>query len=78
MGRLDAVRLLHGLGRRRGSDRLARQPRLEQEADFFSASQFRAEYNRPDIVRLVLQTKDEAEAVRRANAVAKRAAQPIG
>ena len=26
-----------------------------QEADFFPASQFRAEYNRPDIVRLVLQ-----------------------
>ena len=49
-----------------------------QEADFFTASQFRAEYNRPDIVRLVLQTKDEGEAVRRANAVAKRAAQPIG
>jgi WD40 repeat protein len=48
-----------------------------QEADFFPASQFRAEYNRPDIVRLVLQTKDEAEAIRRANAVAKRAAQPI-
>ena len=40
----------------------------EQEADFFSASQFRAEYNRPDIVRLVLQTRDEAEAIRRANA----------
>ena len=39
-----------------------------QEADFFPASQFRAQYNRPDIVRLVLQTKDEAEAVRRANA----------
>ena len=43
-----------------------------QEADFFPASQFREEYNRPDIVRLVLQTKDEAEAVRRANTVAKR------
>ncbi len=26
-----------------------------QEADFFPASQFRAQYNRPDIVRLVLQ-----------------------
>ncbi len=38
-----------------------------QEADFFPASQFRAQYNRPDIVRLVLQTRDEAEAVRQAN-----------
>ena len=37
----------------------------DQEADFFAASQFRAQYNRPDIVRLVLQTRDEAEAVRR-------------
>ena len=51
-----------------------------QEADFFPASQFRAEYNRPDIVRLVLKTKDEAEAVRRANAVNDRAipARPVG
>ena len=40
----------------------------EQEADFFPASQFRTEYNRPDIVKLVLQTKDEDEAIRRANA----------
>ena len=42
----------------------------DQEADFFGASQFRAQYNRPDIVRLVLQTRDVAEAVRRANATA--------
>ena len=40
----------------------------EQEADWFTASQFRAQYNRPDIVRLVLKTRDEAEAVREANA----------
>ncbi len=40
----------------------------EQEADFFPVSQFRAQYNRPDIVRLVLKTKDEAEAIREANA----------
>jgi Caspase domain len=45
-----------------------------QEADFFPVSQFRAEYNRPDIVRLVLKTKDEAEAVRQANEAAHRAA----
>jgi Caspase domain/PDZ domain len=50
-----------------------------QEADFFPASQFRAQYNRPDIVRLVLQTRDEAEAVRRANAASARTveAKPI-
>ena len=44
----------------------------EQEADFFAASQFRAQYNRPDIVRLALKTRDEAEAVRRANAASSR------
>lgn len=52
----------------------------EQEADFFTASQFRADYNRPDIVRLVLTTRDEAEAVRRANEVSQRvsvAAKPV-
>ena len=50
-----------------------------QQADFFPASQFRAQYNRPDIVRLVLQTHDEAEAVRRANAASARGveAKPI-
>jgi WD40 repeat protein len=45
-----------------------------QEADFFPASQFRADYNRPDIVRLVLQTRDETEAIRQANESAHRAA----
>ena len=49
-----------------------------QEADFFPASQFRTEYNRPDIVRLVLKTRDEAEAIRQANAAAQReAAKPV-
>jgi WD40 repeat protein len=49
-----------------------------QEADFFPASQFRAGSNRPDIVRLVLKTKDEAEAIREANTTADRApAEPI-
>ena len=46
----------------------------DQEADFFPASQFRADYNRPDIVRLVLKTKDEAEAIGQANEMAHRAA----
>ncbi len=51
-----------------------------EEADFFGASQFRAEYNRPDIVRLVLKTRDEAEAIRQANKSTARAieAKPIG
>ena len=44
----------------------------EQEADFFPASRFRDKFNRPDIVRLVLETLDEGEAVRQANAAAKR------
>ena len=49
-----------------------------QEADFFPASQFRADYNRPDVVKLVLQTKDEAEAVQQANTAAQReVAKPI-
>ena len=46
----------------------------DQPPDFFAASQFRAEYNRPDIVRLVLTTRDEAEAIRQANDAAHRAA----
>jgi hypothetical protein len=50
----------------------------DQPPDFFSASQFRAQYNRPDIVRFVLQTRDESEAVRQANATAQRqTAKPI-
>ena len=51
----------------------------DQEADFFPASQFRAQYNRPDIVRLVLQTRDEAEAVRQANKTSERSvpAKPV-
>jgi Caspase domain/WD domain, G-beta repeat len=49
-----------------------------QEADFFPASQFRAQYNRPDIIKLVLKTKDETEAIRQANITAQReAAKPI-
>ena len=48
-----------------------------QEADFFSASQFRAEYNRPDIVRLVLQTRDEAKAIAEANKASERTAKAV-
>jgi Caspase domain/WD domain, G-beta repeat len=43
-----------------------------QVPDFFPASRFRERFNRPDIVRLVLDTRDEDAAVRQANATAKR------
>ena len=43
-----------------------------QLADFFPASRFSDRFNRPDIVKLVLKTGDEAEAVRQANEGAKR------
>jgi hypothetical protein len=36
-------------------------------ADFFPASRFRSTYYRPDVVAKLLATRDEAEAVRRAN-----------
>jgi WD40 repeat protein len=49
----------------------------EQEADFFPASQFRSQYNRPDIVRLVLQTRDEAKAIADANAGSERAVKAV-
>jgi WD40 repeat protein len=44
----------------------------DQAADFFPASRFRARFNRPDIVQLVLDTLDEVAAVRGANAAANR------
>lgn len=43
-----------------------------QTADFFPASRFRARFSRPDIVRLVLKTLDEDEAVKQANETARR------
>jgi WD40 repeat protein len=43
-----------------------------QEADFFPASRFSARFNRPDIVQLVLKTRDEAAALRQATDTAKR------
>jgi WD40 repeat protein len=43
-----------------------------QLADFFPASRFSARFNRPDIVQLVLKTRDEAAAVKQANETAKR------
>ena len=44
----------------------------EQQADFFPASRFRDRFNRPDIVRLVLATLDEGQAVRQADETARR------
>lgn len=38
----------------------------DQAADFFSAWHFRDTYHRPDVIDLVLETLDEAEALRRA------------
>jgi WD40 repeat protein len=43
-----------------------------QAADFFPANRFRDQFNRPDIVKLILTTLDENEAVNRANAEAHR------
>ena len=45
----------------------------DQAADFFPVSQFRSTYYRPDVVTRVLDTLDEAEALRQANAEANRA-----
>jgi WD40 repeat protein len=39
----------------------------QQQADFFPASRFRDRFNRPDIVRLMLETLDEDTAIQRAN-----------
>jgi WD40 repeat protein len=39
----------------------------EQAADFFPASRFRSMYYRPDVIDRVLETLDEAEAIRLAN-----------
>jgi WD40 repeat protein len=44
----------------------------QQPADFFPASRFRERFNRPDIVQLVLEIRDEGEAVQRANATSRR------
>ena len=38
-----------------------------QQADFFPASRFRDKFNRPDVVRAVLDTLDEGEAVKQSN-----------
>lgn len=39
----------------------------DKAADFFPASRFRSSYYRPDVIDRVLQTRDEAEAIRMAN-----------
>ena len=53
---------------------------LDQAPDFYSASRFRDQFNRPDIVSLVLEELDVEKAVARANAeghVEVAAAQPV-
>ncbi len=45
----------------------------EREADFYGAGRFRETFNRPDVVMRVLDTLDEAQALRLANDVAERA-----
>jgi WD40 repeat protein len=44
----------------------------QQDPDFFPAARFRDTFNRPDVVRKILETLDEAEAVRQADATSKR------
>ena len=46
-----------------------------QLADFYPASQFSKQFNRPDVVQLVLNTRDEAEAVRQADEKSRRKAE---
>jgi hypothetical protein len=48
----------------------------DQQADFFPASRFRDRFHRPDIVQSVLDTLDEAAAVRNANDAAHRREEP--
>jgi hypothetical protein len=47
----------------------------EQPADFFPVARFRNQFSRPDIVRVVLQTLDEGEAIKQANASSRRVEQ---
>jgi hypothetical protein len=44
----------------------------DEAPDFFPADRFRNQFNRPDIVRLVLDTLDEEKAIQQANVSAKR------
>lgn len=48
----------------------------DDEVQWFPASKFRARFHRPDVVRLVLKTKDEDEAIKQANAARGIAAEP--
>jgi hypothetical protein len=47
----------------------------EQPADFFPVARFRNQFSRPDIVRMVLQTLDEEQAIKQANTAARRVEQ---
>jgi hypothetical protein len=51
----------------------------DQAPDFFPVSGFRDQFNRPDVVALVLDTLDVDEAVRQANRTSgRKAAAPVG
>ena len=50
----------------------------DDPVDFFPASLFRNRFYRPDIVQMVLKTKDEARAIEQANIIAKRKAEEEG
>lgn len=49
----------------------------DQAADFFAVGQFRSTYFRRDVVARVLETLDEAEALRQANTEANRRPEPV-
>jgi WD40 repeat protein len=49
----------------------------KQPADFFPASRFRSEFNRPDVVKLVLGMRDEEKALDRADAGSERDRAPV-
>jgi hypothetical protein len=49
----------------------------DQAPDFYTVSQFRDQFNRPDIVALVLKTLDVDEAVRQANTASGRKTAPV-
>ena len=69
LGRLDADRLLHGLARRRGSDRLARQSRLGAAGRLLPRLALLATASTgPTSCSSCCETRDEGEAVRQANA----------
>ncbi|AEE48141.1 caspase family protein [Haliscomenobacter hydrossis] len=50
----------------------------DKAAEFYPLSKFRSTYHRPDVIDLILETLDEAEALRQANAAAGKRPQSVG